>query len=212
MKSIVCKDTYEIALKATEWCEINILRTQAKSMYIPAGSTPIPMYDHWESTKPNFLNDIEFLQVDEIVTGDRTNHFRQFFRQRLPSYANKIVPIEAERPVAPLGILGLGINGHVAFHEPGVDPNFRKGLVELRPETSLELGLVPPVQGMTYGVGTFWQCDSLLILVSGKKKREVLRRLFNEDLDLPASLLLRHPRLTVISDEEAQSFPDSSAP
>ena len=204
MKLVVCKDVVDLAREASTWCETNIQRTGARSIYIPAGSTPTPLYAIWEKSKPEYLTGVELVQVDEILDGDRALYFRQFLRQQLPSFSSQLVMVEAEREIAPLAILGLGLNGHVAFHEPGTDPKLRKGIVTLSEITKRELGVHGPTNGLTYGLGTFWECDAILVLVSGDKKQEILRRWLNEDEHLPATHLLRHPRLTIIVDESAR--------
>jgi glucosamine-6-phosphate deaminase len=101
---------------------------------------------------------------------------------------------------ADLAWLGLGLNGHVGFHEPGIDPRMFSGCVRLSAKSTETLQLEPDTWGLTYGVGAFMACKAILILVRGESKREVLTRLLRADPALPASHLLRHGNLTSLSD------------
>ncbi|HPI41642.1 MAG TPA: hypothetical protein PLJ21_12610, partial [Pseudobdellovibrionaceae bacterium] len=40
-------------------------------IHLPAGNTPIPIYKNWESHKFDFLNQLYFQQVDEVITGSQ---------------------------------------------------------------------------------------------------------------------------------------------
>jgi 6-phosphogluconolactonase/glucosamine-6-phosphate isomerase/deaminase len=49
-------------------------------------------------------------------------------------------------------------------------------------------------------VGTFFEAKAILLVVRGQNKKEVLERLKKGDPSLPASGLLNHPDLTVLTD------------
>jgi 6-phosphogluconolactonase/glucosamine-6-phosphate isomerase/deaminase len=116
--------------------------------------------------------------------------FGRFMAGALSSFSASVHPVTDE-PASPprVALLGLGLNGHVAFHEPHVPKAFRKGVVDLEPGTCTELGLAPPVQGLTYGVGAFRRCDSVAIIVSSERKRTILQRLLRGE-SMPARWLL----------------------
>lgn len=186
----ISADAEELAARAESWLFAEIERTHAGSMFIPAGRTPLPLYERWERTRPPVLRDLMLCPVDEVVTGPGAGMFSRFLAQALPSYTPAIAPVAAAlEKIPPVALLGLGLNGHVAFHEPHVDPGFSKGSVELETSTCRELGFEPPVQGLSYGVGTFRQCQSVAIIVSNERKRPILRRLL-EGESMPARWLL----------------------
>ena len=74
--------------------------------------------------------------------------------------------------------LGLGVNGHVAFHEPHIPHHFSFGCIELGKETLDYLKLEPETWGITYGLGTFLKSHSIFLMVKGEHKREILKRFF----------------------------------
>lgn len=184
--------------EATEkWLENRVKRYGAQSLFLPAGETPKPLYARWRKAAPAYLKGLRLLQVDDVSTGKETGMFARFFQEELPTFHVEPPVKEAK---ADLAILGLGTNGHVAFHEPGLPSSFRFGEVDLADDTALRLKLEPGTRGITYGVGTFFESKAILLVVRGENKRAILERLKKGDPSLPATGLLRHPDLTVLTD------------
>jgi 6-phosphogluconolactonase/glucosamine-6-phosphate isomerase/deaminase len=206
MKKIVVQGQNEWVQAAAKWLEEKQLQFKAKSLYVPAGETPKPIYRDWEARKPEYLNNMKMIQIDDVLDGEKKNLFKQFFYDELPSYASRIEYFETGETQADLGILGLGMNGHVAFHEPGLAPEFYSGCVRLQSETIKNLELAAGTWGKTYGAGAFFGCKALLLAVKGEKKREILLRTLEGgsrlSREIPACALLSHPDLTVLTDFE----------
>lgn len=106
-------------------------------------------------------------------------------------------------------ILGLGFNGHIAMNEPGTSAKLLAHVAKLAPSSRhhpMLKGLArKPTCGLTLGLGQILQSRKVLLLVSGKKKRAVLRRLMTPEITtrFPASFLWLHPDATVLCDQEA---------
>jgi 6-phosphogluconolactonase/glucosamine-6-phosphate isomerase/deaminase len=188
----------DLAKKATDWLEIQTKKTSAKSIYLPAGNTPIPIYQYWESTRPKALETLELLQIDDVAEGPSKDIFLKFFQQNLSHYLKQFKPILKPGVQADLGILGVGVNGHVAFHEPGIEPGHFCDYVTLHTTTTESLKLAPGTHGLTYGLGAFLKTKGLLLVVSGKSKREAFNKFQKNDLSAPVSYLNSHPNLTVL--------------
>lgn len=203
MELIICEGPEAFVQAADRWCRTEIQLHGAKAVFLPAGQTPESLYEKWEREKPGPLQGLEILQIDDVLTGAKRGVFRRFFSEKLPSYEAQLRPIDEASRVADLGLLGLGLNGHVAFHEPEIDLSFFSGCVKLSAKTCTNLGLEESTWGISYGVQAFLATKALLIMVKGAGKREVLARLLKGDPALPASALLGHPRLTILADREA---------
>jgi 6-phosphogluconolactonase/glucosamine-6-phosphate isomerase/deaminase len=171
-------------------------------IFLPAGKTPIPLYENWEYDLPDFLEDIVMVQIDEV---SGSHQFKEFFEETLPSYKHQFEWIEEESLTKPelegadVALLGLGLNGHVGFHEPGVSESFCAGPVYLSMDTCKNLGISFPATGLTYGIGTFKKCGTIIIITRGPEKREVLKRLLEKDDEIPATALANHPNLHIIN-------------
>jgi hypothetical protein len=161
------------------------------------------LYKVWETKKPDYLRGMDLVQIDDVLTGSQRGMFKRFFDEHLPSYLTQLRGIEMGDRQADLAVLGLGLNGHVAFHEPGVDSGFYSGCVRLSEVTCQNLELEPGTWGISYGAQAFNACKSILMIVCGSSKREILQRLLEGESSVPASALLNHPSFTILADREA---------
>jgi glucosamine-6-phosphate deaminase len=197
------KNYDDLSQAANDWCQSQARLQGAKSLYIPAGQTPVGLYKIWETTKPSFLSDLKLIQIDEVMSGNKKLIFKDFFLSHLPSFVDRVEFIGEEPNYADIGVLGLGTNGHVAFHEPSVDPAFSFGHVELTEATKANLGIHGDVEAVSYGVGAFMKTKALLLLVAGKNKKAIYEHLKQGREDVPAVWLTSHNMLQVFVDESA---------
>ena len=110
-----------------------------------------------------------------------------------------------------LQILGIGNNGHIAFVEPAANLPLSTSVVDLTDDTieanSRFFDKIEdiPKNALSMGLGGIFGSRHILLLISGKNKAAVAKRLFDGTVttDVPASLLNLHPNVTVIMDKEA---------
>lgn len=116
-----------------------------------------------------------------------------------------------------LQILGIGSNGHIAFNEPAEELNLGTGLVKLSKKTIednsrfFESKERVPTEAVSMGMGSIMKARRILLLASGEGKSEAIGQILNSGKVttwLPASLLLLHPDVTMICDQEAFSLVD----
>jgi glucosamine-6-phosphate deaminase len=113
-----------------------------------------------------------------------------------------------------LVVLGIGVNGHIAFNEPGSPFDSRTRLVTLCPESRAASVYLfssaeeVPRQGLTMGIGTIMEGHRILLIAAGERKARAVSESLGDSLtpSLPASFLRQHPDLTVILDREAASL------
>ncbi len=200
---------------------------------LPTGSTPVPLYA--ELGRRGALGQINLSRavafaLDEWlgVAPDHPATNAGFLRRHLsfPLAALYLMRSDAVDPAAECGafasrlaeaggldlaVLGIGINGHLAFNEPGSAFDSRCRWVELTETTRCahqgEFGGLPltPGRGLTLGLGEIMEARQALLLASGPAKAPVLARALHGAIteDLPASVLQRHPSLIVIADRAA---------
>lgn len=114
-----------------------------------------------------------------------------------------------------LTFLGLGTNGHIGFNEPGTSFFSRTRMVELSEATRTAnaeffSGQAVPRRAITIGIATILESTSIVLLASGERKAEILRRFATEpgSESLPASALRHHPDVTIIADRAAAALID----
>lgn len=110
-----------------------------------------------------------------------------------------------------LQILGIGSNGHIGFNEPGSPFSSRTRAVTLAGRTRQDnarffdtLDAVP-TRAVTQGLATIFAARHLLLIAHGPRKAQAVRRALRGPVteEFPASLLQRHPRVTVVLDRAA---------
>ena len=110
-----------------------------------------------------------------------------------------------------LVMLGLGPNGHIASNEPPAAFESLTRPVRLLASTVEYILTDEVIQGavcdraVTLGVTTILAAREVVLLVSGRAKREPLRRLLHGPItpDLPASVLQAHSACTILTDRDA---------
>ncbi|OFZ18213.1 MAG: hypothetical protein A2Z20_11865 [Bdellovibrionales bacterium RBG_16_40_8] len=200
MELIVCKDEIAWVESINTWLSINIERYNISRVFLPAGDTPRPLYKFWESRGAPFSENLKLIQLDEIISGLSAGSFRTFFKETLPSFINQFEFIDEADKGAQLAVLGLGANGHVAFHEPGLDKDFFSGCVNLSADTILRNKLSAGTRAVSYGVGAFLLTQAIILIVRGEAKKNILRNILSAGCDLPAAQLMSHPNLVIITD------------
>ena len=109
-----------------------------------------------------------------------------------------------------LQLLGIGVDGHIGFNEPG--PYFDKNthVADLHASTIeanarfFESANDVPKQAVSMGLMSIMQAKKILLIANGPAKKDVLLRAFNGPItpEIPASILQLHPDVTVIFSEE----------
>lgn len=155
-----------------------------------------------------FMNEKLFKHVD--ISADQTN---------LPNGVAKDLDKECrdyEERISKVGhvdvqILGIGVNGHIGFNEPGTSFTSRTQIVELDESTRnanvryFDSMDEVPTKAITMGIESIMESKEIVLLVSGEPKAEAVAHLINGDIkeDFPASILQQHDHVTIIADEAA---------
>lgn len=205
---------------------------------LPTGRTPVPFYAelarlHAEGAA-DFRRAVTF-NLDEFVglSGDDPRSYRAFMQRHLFGHVN-VQPRRIhflnglaqdaaaecrryERQIARAGgldllILGLGVNGHIGFNEPGatlVAHTHRTVLT--RATRRANAGLFGdrlrdvPGHALSMGMATILRARCIVLLATGRNKATAVRRLVEERITtrVPASLLQLHPSVEVWVDQSA---------
>jgi glucosamine-6-phosphate deaminase len=109
-----------------------------------------------------------------------------------------------------LQVLGIGRNGHLAFNEPGSGFASRTRVTTLAETTRIANAaafapLPVPQRAITLGLGTILEARACLLIANGAAKAEAIAATVEGPVDpaCPASVLQRHPDVTLLLDREA---------
>lgn len=203
------------------------------------GSTPLGVYryfiDNYQAQKVSFRQ-VKAFNLDEYV-GLTPSHPRSFASAMknelfshidiLPENINALdgskenMDEECQRyeslidanPID-IQILGIGMDGHIAYNEPGSPLDGGCHVVDLHQESiesSLDYGFdhieEVPTQGVTQGIGTIMKAKQLIMMAKGQKKADLVKRMIYGEVtpDFPSSIIQRHPNVIVCLDRSAAS-------
>lgn len=112
-----------------------------------------------------------------------------------------------------LMLLGVGMNGHLGFNEPGVSPDLYSHVVELDPVTKTvgQKYFDRPVKlekGITLGLKHVMESKTVILQASGKNKAEIIKKAIEGEVtvDIPASILKTHTNSYIFLDSDAASM------
>jgi glucosamine-6-phosphate deaminase len=213
-------------------------RTPDLVLGLPAGRTPVETYTELRrlhgAGKADFSQATAFL-LDEFVGLDASHagSFRRFLAEHLLSglnldpnrthSLNGAAPdahVECERyeeTIAAVGgldllLLGIGVNGHVGFNEPGdalVARTHRVTLLDTtRAENAGTFGGTTsrvPKEALSIGMGTIVRAETIVMIATGERKASAVARMLRGPVTtmMPASFLQLHRRVEVYLDRAA---------
>ncbi len=205
---------------------------------IVSGDSPRLAYDLFcEKAKANGLDtsQLQFAGFDEWVGIPPTNdgschaflhrhvfdplglpvanfHVFDAMSNDLEGECNRMNAFIAERGGIDLLLVGVGMNGHIGFNEPGVDwGNYAH--VQLLEGITLEVGqkyfkeATELKYGITLGLRHLMEAKQVLMLANGQKKAAIMQKALEGEVGpaLPASIIRTHPNSEVLLDEGAAS-------
>lgn len=232
----ICKTPEDLARHGAAFLRQQIQSRPRVNLSCATGATPVAAYSElaqWASQNLNSLRQAHWFHLDEYVgMSARDPQSYAAYIQRHVLDPLQVSPENAHLwrgdavdPKAECAlydtrildnggidcqILGLGMNGHIGFNEPGTALESRCHVVALTPCTlshnAVHLGGgVMPTHAMTAGIATILEARCVLMLVSGAEKAAALNRFFTTDIssEFPASFLRNHAHVTVMADAAA---------
>ena len=232
MEVIVVKTQEEGALAAFEIFK-RAHGEGAKVFGLATGSSPIGLYELLRNSDLDFSDRIS-VNLDEYVglapTDEHSYAYfmyeylfnaKPFKHSYLPDGIAKDVDAEVERyervlqenPVD-LQLLGIGSNGHIGFNEPGTPFTQRTHKVNLTESTIeankrfFEKEEDVPRYAYSMGLQSIMDAKEIVLIAFGPKKIHAIKGLVEGPIteEVPASILQKHPKVTVICDEAAAAL------
>lgn len=238
MEKIILDD-YEQLSRATTKCIVDYVNQKPNALLcIAGGHTPLRTFELLveasEKGQVNFGN-CKFVGLDEWVGLGRDvkggcqetlyNHLFNpldikekqicFFDGLSSSMAKECKRVDDfiyQNGPIDLMLLGVGMNGHLGFNEPGVSIDLYSHIVKL---DAITTGVsskyfdnpVAVQEGITLGIKHIMASENVLLMANGAKKSDIVKdSLLGEvTTDIPASILQKHSVLHVFLDKDAAS-------
>ncbi len=202
------------------------------NMVLATGHTMIEFLDELSKIKDIDWKKINFFHLDEYkgLTPDSPYSFGYFLNFNLFSKIDipkenihlvSMIGIEnymdilREKGGADITMLGIGMDGHLAFNEPPKYSDFDSVMREVElTESTIEANECdyPQIKenpfAFTMGMADIMASKKLFFLANKAKKAEIIKKALKGSIteDVPASILQKHPNVEVILDEEAASL------
>jgi glucosamine-6-phosphate deaminase len=204
---------------------VSIIRDKsAVNLGLPTGNTPRLMYQHLvKMTEDDGLDwsSVHCFALDEYIQPPKEHSFQTYLETNLydrvgvpkanqhnPAMTDNYDLLIAEHGGLDLTILGIGLNGHIAFNEPGTPRMSFTQCIWLQ-ETSRR-ALAPtfgsleatPKTAVTMGISTILSSQTIVMLAFGADKKEIVQRAFADGVtpEIPASFLKLHNTVSVLTD------------
>jgi len=234
LKIIVTKDYHEMSSRAAAIIARQIIKNPGSVLGLPTGETPVDTYarlvSYYEDDILDF-SDVTTFNLDEYynLPKDHEKSFHSYMKEKLFSKVNlkkrntnipdgqaDNLDLECERyekKIEEAGginlmVLGIGVNGHIGFNEPGTrwgSETRLVGLAESTKERNFDRVDNSPDRALTVGIKTIMHSDRVLLLASGEEKESALENTLQGPIKRrwPGSILQLHPNLTVVIDRGA---------
>ena len=229
MKVIVTENKIQGGAKAFEIFK-NEIKNGAKVLGLATGSTPETLYQNFINSDLNCSNLIS-INLDEYVglTPDNPQSYHYFMRKHLfdkKPFKKSYIPDGMTKDVAatckeydqiikdnPIDVqlLGIGRNGHIAFNEPGTPFDIGTHEVKLTENTIKANSRFfdnedeVPKSAICMGTANIMDAKKVVLMAFGEKKAQAIKEMIEVPVteQVPASILQKHPDVTVIVDKAA---------
>jgi galactosamine-6-phosphate isomerase len=226
------KDTTTMAAMVSAVIAAAIRQKPDLLLCVATGNSPTETYKALISQKANFdSSQLRVIKLDEWggVLMDNPQTCEQYLQQHLiqpldispqryfafqsnsENPANEVTRMQTILAVnGPIDvcILGLGLNGHIAFNEPteALEPNCHIATLS---KQSMQHSMASemdskPTYGLTLGMADILQSKLIIMLVSGQNKKEIIKKFLSKKIttQIPASFLWLHKNVQCFIDEQ----------
>lgn len=240
MRICRAKDYYHACRVAANIISAQIIIKPDCVLGLATGATPVGLYEQlirWYEKGDLDFHDVRSINLDEYkgLSPAHPQSYRYYMDKHLFDHINiqkqnTHVPdgmeTDTEKACAvydriikesggiDLQLLGLGMNGHIGFNEPGTAFEKETHCVTLAESTiKANSGFFGgedkmPGEAYTMGIKSIMQARKILMMVSGESKAEIVRQAFCGPItpQVPASVLQLHNDVTLVGDEAALSL------
>lgn len=201
---------------ATGNSPLEMYRNIAKTRDLNTKSLSLFQLDEWIGLSEYQHSCMSYIEKEVRIPWGIPLERAYYFSPGLTLPVNKIQAEEAanfmEKKLEKKGlldilILGMGKNGHLGFIEPDENwPSDECYVSELAPATQnhnmISSENTPPEFGVTLGIKSILEAKEILFMVTGTEKKGIYSEWLKKVVTpkLPASILWKHPRVSLITD------------
>lgn len=172
--------------------------------------------DEWVGIPPGNEGSCHFFLQQNIIEplnlSPRQVHLFDALSPDLPNEVKKFNELITASGGIDLMLVGIGMNGHIGFNEPGASSDSYAHITPLDAFTQ-EVGqkyfksATVLTQGITLGLKHLQEAKRVILLANGTKKAFIVQQMLEGEIseELPASIVRTHSNSLVLVDQEAAS-------
>lgn len=199
-----------------------------KTLLLPTGSTPLGLYREMIQRNIDFSQTVSF-NLDEYypIAPDHPDSYHSYMYTNFFKHVNmapehihlldgnaadadaecsRYKTLLEQNPID-IAFLGIGVNGHIAFNEPGCDPAATTRCVDLTDSTQT-VNNINYQQALSVGIAEIMASKKIILLATGETKAAIMAAFVYGEKStraLPATALYAHANLDVYLDRAAFS-------
>ena len=155
----------------------------------------------------------ETLLIKPLQLSASQVHLFGALSKNMDDECKKMDKVISEKGGIDLMIVGIGMNGHIGFNEPGVSFDNYSHVIDLD-ETTITVGqkyfkdAVTLKQGVTLGLQHLMNSKKVIVIANGNKKAPVIKQAIEGPVSnlFPASIIQKHENGYVMIDDDAASL------
>jgi len=212
-----------------------ISRNGEARMVVSTGSSQFELFQALIKEKIDWPR-VEVFHLDEYI-GLPITHIASFRKYLYERFIN-MVPVKKFHPVdvageiseriallttglrkkpIDLGLIGIGVNGHIAFNDPPADFETRDAYIVVKLNDVCKMQQVDegwfetkgdvPEKAVSMSVWQIMQCRSIISVVPHRVKADAVQKTLTQKLtnNVPATMLKKHSDWTLFIDKESAS-------
>lgn len=204
-------------------------------MVVSTGSSQFEFFQALLKSDVDWTN-VEVFHLDEYI-GLPVSHpasFRKYLNERFVSHINlrhfhsvdvegnieqeiKHLTTELRKKAVDIGVIGIGVNGHIAFNDPPADFDSREAYIVVKLDDKCKMQQVDegwfgsidkvPSEAVSMTPWQIMQCETIVSCVPHKVKAESIRNtLINKLTEIvPATILKQHGDFHLFLDKDSAS-------
>lgn len=200
---------------------------------LPSGDTPLKAYEYVVEQyrlnpfdiKATIFGLDEWVGLDKYSYGSCQYYMHSYLFDKLPLKEGQVIEFNAKNSNLQteckkmneiienykkfkLVVLGIGMNGHLGLNEPGASFENLAHIVDLS-KTTKEVAQKYFIdnqnleKGITLGIRNFLEADKLILIASGSKKKEIVKKVIESDVceQIPATSAKLHKNSVLMVDK-----------
>ncbi|MGB9748659.1 MAG: glucosamine-6-phosphate deaminase [Candidatus Woesearchaeota archaeon] len=229
MRIIIAKDAKDLSRKAALIMKKQLEIKKNSKILLPTGRTPLLFYK--ELAEMNKKSEIDFskavfFNLDEYLGSKPSDkesfnyYLRKNFFGKINADEKKIHLLRGDIPKSKLKaackdyekkignniditFLGIGVDAHIAFNEPGTNFRTKTHIAELK-QSTIKKNKTRFKKAITVGISTIMRSKRIVMLAYGNEKVKAIRALLFHKINSkePATILRKHKNFILLITKE----------